>query len=218
MRPERLVLLAATLALGVGCPGKITEPSQPVMVMELPDAGSLARSARGNLRFKGPERLTNDFSNALGLNADEVCTELGQYQCAGLVHTVALGGVDPFGRGLYEPSGVTAVTTPLVVDRMAFSACTRRVDKDLATPGAALIFKGLPQTGAKLANVDGPELTTAIGELTHRALQRDPYTNEVARYLQLAKDIEASGNAEPARAWMQAVCFAVLSSAESVFY
>jgi hypothetical protein len=47
---------------------------------------------------------------------------------------------------------------------------------------------------------------------------RNPYRNEVERYVRLATDIESTGNAEPARAWMQAVCFAILTSAESVFY
>ncbi len=218
MRPERLSLFAALLLLSSACPGKIIEPPPPVVVMETPDAGSLARSARGNLRFKGPERLTADFSAALGLRPEDVCTELGRYQCATLVHNVALGGVDPYGPGLYEPSGVTAVTTSLVVDRIAWSACTKRVDLDLVAPGNAVVFRGLSLTGPRLTNAEGPEVTTAIGALTQRALQRDPYANEVARYVKLARDIEATGNAEPGRAWMQAVCFAVLSSAESVFY
>jgi len=219
VRPERLSLFAALLVLSSACPGKIIEPPPPpVVVMETPDAGSLSRSARGNLRFKGPERLTTDFSAALGLRPEQVCTELGQYQCATLVHNVALGGVDPYGPGLYEPSGVTAVTTSLVVDRIAWSACTKRVDLDLVSPANAVVFRGLTMTGPKLTNAEGPEVTTAIGELTHRVLQRDPYANEIARYQKLAKDIEATGNDEPGRAWMQAVCFAVLSSAESVFY
>jgi hypothetical protein len=218
VRPERRSWLAALLVVSSACPGKIVEPPLPVEVMDAPDASAIASSARGNLRFKGPERLNADFSVALDLRPEAVCTELGLYQCATLVHTVALGGVDPYGTGLYEASGVTAVTTSLIVDRIAWSACTTRVDLDLVSPGNAVVFRGLTMTGAKLMNPEGPEVTTAIGALTHRVLQRDPYSNEVARYMKLAKDIEATGNPEPARAWMQAVCFAVLSSAESVFY
>lgn len=218
MRPERLALFAALVTLSSACPAKVDPPPQP-MVMEVPDAGpaGLARSARGNLRFKGPERLTGDFAAALGLRPEEVCSELGKYPCLS-VHNVALGGVDPYGPGLYEPSGVTAVTTPLVVERIAWSACSQRVDKDLVASANAVVFRGLPMTGQKLTNADGPEVTAIIGELTHRALAREPYTNEVATYVKLAKDIEATGTAEPAREWMLSVCFAVLSSTESVFY
>ena len=57
-----------------------------------------------------------------------------------------------------------------------------------------------------------------ITSLTQRALLRNPYRNEVERYIELAKAIEATGNAEPAKSWMQSVCFAILSSAESIFY
>ena len=38
------------------------------------------------------------------------------------------------------------------------------------------------------------------------------------RYVKLARDLEATGTPEPARAFMQSLCFSVLSSTESVFY
>ena len=177
-----------------------------------------ASSARGNLRFKGPERLNADVAAALELPVAEVCKELGLYPCATAVHNVALGGVEPYGAGLYEASGITSATTPLVVDRIMWSACTKRVDLDLANLGAATIFRGLPLAGAKLNNPDGEEVRAAITQLVQRALLREPSELELGRYVQLARDIEATGNATPARAWMQSVCFAVLSSAEAVFY
>jgi hypothetical protein len=74
----------------------------------------VAASARGNLRFKGPERLNADVAQALELPAAEVCKELGLYACTTVVHNVALGGVEPYGAGLYEASGITSATTPLV--------------------------------------------------------------------------------------------------------
>lgn len=212
---SRNALVVGSLLLVTACTCR-PPPPPPPDVMATPDAG-VGTSTRGNLRFKGPERLVNDVAAALELPAAEVCTELGQYQCATFVHAVPLGGVDPYGKGLYEASGITAVTTPLVVDRLALSACTRRVDADLLTPNAAVVFRGVPQRGAKLANLDGPELPAVIGELTRRVLLREPYEREVTRYVQLAKDLDAS-DAEPARSWMQAVCFAVVSSTESVFY
>ena len=115
--------------------------------VDLPESTEIIKegvrtSARGNLRFKGPERLANDFAAALDLRPSDVCNELGQYPCATFVHNVALGGVDPYGPGLYEPSGITAVTTPLAVERMALAACTRRVDADLTTGEPAIRAKG----------------------------------------------------------------------------
>ena len=85
--------------------------------------------------------------------------------------------------------------------------------------GSTAITSSVPGiTGKKLASPDGPEVRGVIGLLTQRALLRNPYRNEVERYVRLATDIESTGNAEPARAFMQAVCFAILTSTESVFY
>jgi len=208
VRPKYLLLLTALGWLGSACTNN-EETYLPPLV---------ASSSRGNLRFKGPERLNSDVAAALELPADAVCTELGMYQCTSTVHNVALGGVEPYGTGLYEPSGVTSSTTPLVVERLAWSACTRRVTTDFADLGAAVIFRGIKLNSAKLADPDGEEVRAAITQLVQRGLLREPSENEVARYIKLARDIEATGNAEPARAWMQAVCFAVFSSAEAVFY
>lgn len=205
----KTLFLFSSLALSVSCSNNGQSTDQPT---------GLAVSTRGNLRFKGPERLNSDIATGLELAPDVVCTELGLYPCANVVHNVALGGVDPYGTGLYEPSGVTSVTSPLVVERIAWFACQKRVEQDYANLGNAVVFRGVPLSGAKLANPDGDEVRGAIAQLTQRLLQRDPTDTEVKRYVQLAREIETTPSAEPARAWMQAVCFAVVSSAEAVFY
>ena len=161
-----------------------------------------------------------DFAAALELPADALCLELGQYACTTAVHNVALGGVDPYGPGLYEAPGVTASTTPLVVERIAWAACGKRVDLDRADAGKAVLFRNiaLDASGKKLANPDSAEVRSAIIEVTQRILLRKPYRTELDRYVKLARDLEATGTPEPARAFMQSLCFSVLSSTESVFY
>ncbi len=171
MRRKQIIFVAACGLLASAAACSNNEQAQ--------DPQMVAKSTRGNLRFKGPERLNTDLAAALELTPDAVCTELGQYQCTAAVHTVALGGVDPYGTGLYEPSGVTSLTTPLVVDRVVWSACSKRVDTDLGTPASAVIFRNLPLSGAKLANPDGDEVRAAVTELTQRGLQRDPTASEV---------------------------------------
>ncbi len=181
--------------------------------------GGLAISAKGSLRFKGPERFGNDLAAGLSLTPAELCNELGQYPCVTQVHGVSLGGVDPYVHGLYEAAPTTGAATSIVVDRTVLAACTARVTKDLTTPAQAVVFKNLSLTPqGKLSNIAGPEVSAAITELYHRGLLRDPTTAETATLVQLARDLEGTSSATPARGWMQAACFAVFSSAEAVFY
>lgn len=232
MRPERLLVVLALVL--TACPGKLNGEDAGTGGGGgggeatgggagggggggVVDAG-YARSAKGNLRFKGNERLTIDYSVALGLPLLEVCNELGQYSCSFIVHPVALGGVDPYGKGLFEPAPVTGATTPLVVERVALAACVKRVTLDLATPANAVVFKSIPVTAGRLSNPQAPEVRLALTELAQRAWLRDPTEGELALMLQLNTDIEATGVAEPAKVWMQAACFAAFTSAESVFY
>ena len=184
---------------------------------EIIDAG-FARSARGNLRFKGNERLTYDLGIALGLPLDQLCLELGQYPCTYVVHTVALGGVDPYGKGLFEGAHVTGATTPIVVERVALAACSKRVTQDLATPASAVVFKSIPVSGGKLTAPNGPEVRLALSELAQRAWLRDPTEAELQHLIGLNAGIEALNVPDPAQAFMKAACFTVFTSAESVFY
>jgi hypothetical protein len=98
------------------------------------------------------------------------------------------------------------------------SACLRRVELDLATPASAVIFKNLALTNGRLANPQSPEVRLAITELAQRAWLRVPTEAEVQHLLQLNTDIEALGGTEPGKKWMQAACFAVFTTEESVFY
>ncbi|GHH04286.1 hypothetical protein [Comamonas sp. JC664] len=187
-----------------------------------PDSGTpmaVAKSTRNNLRFKGPERLTADFASALELPPDQVCNELGQYSCAESVHTVTLGGVDPYQSGLYDPLPITGVTTPIAVDRMALAGCSQRVALDVAAPSQAVLFRGVAlDAQGRLVDREGTAVRDAINGLYQRGLQRDAQASEMQAWLQLAADIESSTRPAPGRDWMTAVCFAVLSSAESVFF
>ncbi|MFP2956426.1 hypothetical protein ACLEPN_00985 [Myxococcus sp. 1LA] len=225
MRPETL-LFTVVLALA-GC---TRQPNATVLDVDagVPPVGNetdsgtpvaIAKSTRNNLRFKGPERLTTDFAAALDVPSAQLCNELGQYSCAGHVHTVSLGGVDPYRSGLYEPLPVTGVTSPIAVERMALAGCSQRVTLDTSSPAEAVIFKGVGlDAQGRLADRTGQPVRDAIHALYQRALLRDAEGAEVDAWLQLAADIESSGSTRPGRDWMTAVCFAVLSSAESVFF
>jgi hypothetical protein len=216
VRPDflRVFLLSSACVLSA-CPSP--SPSGP-------DAGTgstgdVAPSSRNHLRFKNPEQLTAHFSAALSLPPAQVCNELGQYPCTTYVHTVALGGVEPYGVGLYEPLTTTGVTTPIVIDRLALAACVRRVSLDVTTPAEAILFKGIGlDARGRLANRDGAPVRDALTSLYQRALLRTPTEAEVGTLSQLSLEVESTSSQTPGRDWMTAACFAVLSSAESVFF
>ncbi|ATB38548.1 hypothetical protein CYFUS_003983 [Cystobacter fuscus] len=220
MRPDslRVLFLSAACAL-TACPSPAPSPTPPGQDPGTPPPAELARSSRNNPRFKGPERLASDFAAALSLPVEQVCNELGQYSCTASVHTVALGGVDPYGLGFYEPLPLTGVTTPIAVDRVATAACVRRVTLDVTLPAEAVIFGGIElDSQGRLASREGEPVKNAITALYQRALLRDPTEAEVGTLSQLATDIEASSSQAPGRDWMKAACFVVLSSAESIFF
>jgi hypothetical protein len=183
------------------------------------DAGPVASSAKGNVLFKRSERLRNDFSQALSLDPATICREFGQYSCTDQVHSITLGGVEPYTLGINDPLPSTGVATPLVIDRLALSGCTQRVAMDLATPAQAVIFKALtPDAAGKLSDLEAPAVAASIDLLYKRLVLRPPTVAELGHMKQLYRDIEAKGKPDPAKSWMVLSCFAVASSVESIFY
>jgi hypothetical protein len=219
-----LLLSSACVLSACPAPSPSPSPSGPDAGTPPTDAGTgssgeVAPSSRNNLRILNPEQLTAHFASALSLPPEQVCNELGRYACTTDVHNVVLNGVDPYVVGLFEPLKVTGATTPNVIDRVALAACTRRVSLDLATPGEAVLFKGLElDAQGRLANREGAPFHDTITSLYQRTLLRAPTETEVGALSQLATRIEASGSQTPGRDWMTASCFAVLSSAESIFF
>jgi hypothetical protein len=176
-----------------------------------------AQSATGNVKFKRSLRMTFDYSVALDLPPDQLCNELGQYPCA-VVHTVALGGTDPYGIGLYEPLPFTGLSSPIATERVALNGCLRRVQLDLATPDLAVLYKGLTPDASGKLDMSQPAVHDALDTLYKRAVLRHATDAEIAHLKQLYADIEATGKPEPGKAWMQLSCFAVLTSVEVLFY
>jgi hypothetical protein len=177
-----------------------------------------AASAKGQVRFKRNIRLTIDYAQALGLQVTEVCNELGQYNCTALVHALSLGGVDPYGSGLYEPIPFSGSTSPIAIDRVALAACTTRVARDMANPAFGTIYKFALDGSGKISNIEGADVDLALTTLYERTLLRDPTDDEKKALKGLYADIVASGKPEPGKNWMILSCFAVTSSVEFLFY
>lgn len=188
-----------------------------IQINEFPESG------KANVRYKRNERLRNDFAAALGIQATELCLELGLYSCTDLVHQISLGGVEPYRLGIHEALPFTTVTTPIAVERVALAACEKRVRRDLfggdPQSQGPLIYANL-EIGAdgRLANLEGGGVTRSIETLYKRVHQRMPLEREVLHLRQLYRDLEADGAPDPARDWAVLSCFSVLTTMEALFY
>jgi hypothetical protein len=221
--PDSVIKLAPILvALALaGCADD--EATQPKLPQEDPptdpdpEANEPPTSPSPRIRFKGPKRLNLELARILDFDEEEVCTELGEFDCF-LVHNVALGGADPFGVALYSPAETSSATTPLAVERVVLAGCIERAVRDLATPSSAVIFKDLEVADGKLDPAHA-SVEKAIDELYKRAMQRHATETEVAHLRGFYTEMEASGESSaPAQDWASLSCFTVLTTLETLFY
>ncbi len=173
-------------------------------------------SAKARVKFKDQGRFVRDLASGLGLRQDEVCTELGLYDCYEIAHRITLGGVEPYNRGIREPLPVAPVTKPIAVDRVALNACATRVDRDFDSPGSALMFGDLATVGPT-----EEQLEAAANVIYERVLRRAATLREVgelvAFYDEAVEELDGTED-DPTREWAVASCFAVATTMEGLFY
>lgn len=170
-----------------------------------------AISTKNRVAWKRHRAFESDLLAGLALEKQELCNELGLYSCIDFVHTVPLGGNEPFAKSQYEPLPSPTVTTPIAVDRVALSGCTARVDKDAAGP--AVVFVGLDLAAG---SVDEEDAAAAVDALGPRLLSRRLTPDEVAAFADLRVDDD--GADVSARDFAIVSCFAVATLSENLFY
>ncbi len=178
---------------------------------------TIMRSTKNDLIWKRYRAVQQDLMRGLSLTSEELCRELGRFDCVDSVHLVALGGNEPFDKMLYRAAERPTATTPVAIERVVWSACVSRVAKDAAGP--PVVFRDLdlgvaaldPSRGTTLAAAD---LTTIT--LYRALMSRDPLPKELALVRQLI--VDAKGTGVSARDFALAACFAIGSSAETLFY
>lgn len=170
-----------------------------------------AISTKNRLAWKRQRALETDLMAGLALEKQEVCNELGLYSCVDFVHLVPLGGNEPFAKSQYEPLPTPTVTTPIAVDRVALSACTARVDHDIA--GAPVVFGAIDFSAA---SVDEAAADATVENLGRRLLARELTPGEVDEFRDLTVDDD--GAAVAPRDYAILSCFAVATLSENLFY
>ncbi|MGH1344507.1 MAG: hypothetical protein ACRBN8_23305 [Nannocystales bacterium] len=168
------------------------------------------------MRAKNGRRFAQQLSGALELSQDELCSELGLYDCVEEAHLVVMGGVDPAGLGVAVPLPVAPVTAPIAYDRVALNACLERAEQDFQAPEDAVLFAGLttPEVSAETRD-------SVVSELYQRLLHRDATELERESLSAFFTDTVLPHTSDPREAyqqWAGLSCFAVATTSESLFY
>jgi hypothetical protein len=197
----RKITLASYLAF-IGCTANGFTPAGPsdggtgAPDATAPDPDGVVASSKARLQFRGGEIYSSMLARGLELPKEELCRELGLYDCARDVHRIALLGVEPYRTGIIEPLENTVVSTPIAVERVALSACSQWAKRGVA--------------GTR------PEIAT---RLYQRLLQRDPEESEVVHLEALHASMAAEGpDPELDQSWAAMSCFAVATTTEALFY
>jgi hypothetical protein len=193
-------------------PPMAAPPAEQKPTTDEPAASAYAASRGRSVQWKRNAAFEADLMRGLDLTRDEVCQELGAQSCIHEVHTVALGGNDPFGSGLLRPAASSLSTTPLAVDRITLSACSQRARAD--KQGSPKVFTALDLSGPAPAP-DAEAVTQTITTLFQRLLARDPKPSELTTLADLLAGDTESMTAEE---FATLSCFVVASSIEALFF
>jgi hypothetical protein len=172
------------------------------------DVPERVTSARPRVVAKTGDVLAADLSEALWLPRESMCRELGVIDCFE-AHRIALGGVEPYRKGIHEPLPVAPVAAALAVERIALRACEARVAAELS--GDVRLLKPV------IAEDDRAAREQVAGALVDRLLRRSA-TSEETRVLTDLWDDVAAASSDPTRDGPVLTCFAVATSLEHLFY
>lgn len=205
-------ILCFVLVAGCGQQGRPwrPEPTDPEPPPPFECDAEATPPAAESLQWKRVAALTADLERALGLEGEELCSEVGTFACED-VHIVTLGGNDPFALAQYEPVASPLATTPPTVDRVVLGACTNAVERDAAT--SPVVFTELPPTA------EAPERAAIDAQATvlyRRLLSRDPEPAELDLVAELALD--DVGVPRSAREVDLLACFAIGTTSEMILF
>jgi hypothetical protein len=193
----RKSMTALLLALLAACSAKESPAESPdAGVMPTPDLlPEVHASKTSRLKFRAGEVYAALLSGALDIPRADLCNELGLYDCVAVVHRIALFGVEPYRVQVIEPLEESVVSSPIAVERLALSACTRWAKKS-----------------------DPSDRRATITTLYEKLLQRAPEERELAHLLALYESMAAIGDPALDTSWAAISCFAVATTSEALFY
>lgn len=209
--------LVSAALLAAGC-----STAKPIM----PSFGAMASppvaSSDPHVKFKDGERYVRDLSSNLNMPREDICKELGRYDCVSDAFRIVLGGVEAPNLLVNEPIENAALTSPIALDRVALHICTNRVKLDRSQPSEAVLFRtGAFGRNGKARSIDPAWMQDTANAIYSAVLLRAPSAAEVRNLTDLYKQVRdgrPANSVEAAADWVTLSCFAVASSLEAVFY
>ncbi len=164
-------------------------------------------SAKARVVPKTGQVWGRDLARGLGLDAWDLCAELGEVDCIAEAHLITLGGVEPEVLGIDEPLANATASAPIAVDRVALAACGERWARD--QEGPAVVF-------GPVIDKDSAGRRKDVGQaLVQRLLSREATKDELEALESLHADLSGK---DVTRSWAVGACVVVATSTEALFY
>lgn len=175
-----------------------------------PEAGENQLKPRkdGALIWKRYRAFEQGLMGGLELSKNELCSEVGSFNCIDQAHLTVLGGNEPFANAQHERPGAPSALTAVAVSRVLMSACSKRADLDQNAGASASVFKSFSLAGPIPDDNAVKELTV---NLYQRLLARDPEPKETEAV------VAAKAQFSDSRALAVGICYAIGTHIENIF-
>lgn len=210
MEPRRFLFALGAVALILAAPALAAAQSREAPASRDP-----------RVKFRDGERYLRDLADGLEIPRDEICKELGRYDCNDDAFKIVLGGVDPYEIGVQQPLEHASLAGPIAYDRIALQACINRVNRDLANPAAAVLLKTPARQVRGTALPDRAWMNGTVDAIYDRVLRREATAAEQQRMADFYRTVARGRRDGPAaiqKDWVTLSCFSVASSLEAAFY
>ncbi len=169
-------------------------------------------SARKKLKRIDGKRFAQRLAAGLAIPEQQLCQELGRFDCVQEAHLISMGGVEPYLKTIYTPLEVAPISAPLAFERTALAACNYRVEKELAGEIASLF-------GLKADTKLSPEKRkTVVQHLFQGLMGRAMGDQELSKLEQYYQKLEQDSSEDLDARWTTLSCFAIATSVETLFY
>ena len=163
-------------------------------------------------------RIKGDWSKALALPSEDLCRELGQHDCFDFVHTIMLGGIDPYESYLRGEREASPSMRRLWWSELHWLPAERVMTVTWRGERYRCLVPKYRINVDRRNCRHRKRVRAYINRLYNRALLRMPTERALALKGFYETLTTIPGAESHARDWGVLTCFMVLTSTENLFY